>query len=161
MSSKKNIIRVAATWLLASTILLTSSCSVFESLFGASRDDNGTLKGEAKISIFDAKVGDCLVGFLESGDEISTVTATPCTNKHDAEVYAVVTTTTTNASNTDWGEEYCYTQFAPYVGIDWDDSSLDYFFVYPDAGSKGTTVVCIVVEQGVSDAIGSVKGSQK
>ncbi|MDR0837048.1 MAG: hypothetical protein LBM94_02340 [Propionibacteriaceae bacterium] len=161
MSSNKNIIRVAATWLLASTILLTSSCSVVESFLGASRDDNGTLKGEAKIDIFDVQTGDCLVDFQEESDTVGKVTATPCTNKHDAEVYAVASTTTTNAANEDWAVEFCYDKFEPFFGIVYEESVIEVTYVQPQVGSKDTTVTCVAYEEGVTDSTTSLKGANR
>ncbi|MDR0435600.1 MAG: hypothetical protein LBH11_02360 [Propionibacteriaceae bacterium] len=151
MIFKRIRVAVVAAAAIAFTIT-TSACS----LFGASRDDNGTLTDAATIHINDTEVGDCLVDFLESGDSIDKVKAVPCTMAHDSEVFAK--TANALASSESWAGDYCLGKFAEYIGIEIDESILDFYFVYPQANSTDRTVVCIVFEPGVTDSTDSLKG---
>ncbi|MDR2620768.1 MAG: septum formation family protein [Propionibacteriaceae bacterium] len=133
----------------------TSGCS----LFSQPRDDSGTLTAAATIHINETKVGDCIAEFPESGGGISDVKAVPCATAHNAEVYAK--TENSLASSKSWAEDYCTGEFASYIGIDWNSSILEATYVAPPSGSTDKTLVCIVMEPGVTDATTSLRGSAK
>lgn len=66
----------------------------------AGRDNNGQVNKAGTLSVLDLKVGDCFN--LPSGDsEIKSVTAIPCTQAHNAQVYAEPKITESSFPGTD------------------------------------------------------------
>jgi hypothetical protein len=54
--------------------------------FDAERDDSGAVSSKGELSVFDLRVGDCLMNVTASGEQRE-VEAVPCAQPHDAEVY--------------------------------------------------------------------------
>lgn len=53
----------------------------------AERDDSGQVASEGKLSVFDLRVGDCLVDIASKTAEQRDLEAVPCSKLHDGEVY--------------------------------------------------------------------------
>ncbi|MDR1355075.1 MAG: septum formation family protein [Propionibacteriaceae bacterium] len=135
--------------------LVVSGCS----LFGQPRDDAGVLTAEVSIHINNTRVGDCLVDFQETADEVSDVKAVPCTVPHDAEVFG--RTENVLASADYWAQHYCLQEFTSYVGIEWDDSILRVSYLSPKVGDSDKVLVCVTYEKGVTDSTTSLKGAAR
>jgi putative regulator of septum formation len=53
----------------------------------AERDDDGRVTAEGKLSVFDLRVGDCLINVAATDGEQRDIEAVPCSKPHDGEVY--------------------------------------------------------------------------
>ncbi len=53
----------------------------------AERDDSGQVASQGKLSVFDLRVGDCLLNIASKTGEQRDLEAVPCTKPHDGEVY--------------------------------------------------------------------------
>jgi hypothetical protein len=54
---------------------------------GAERDDKGNVTGDGEISVFDLRVGDCVMNVGSEVGEQRDIEAVPCSKVHDGEVY--------------------------------------------------------------------------
>ncbi len=52
----------------------------------AERDDDGRVTEEGRLSVFDLRVGDCLINVSATGEQRD-IEAVPCSKPHDGEVY--------------------------------------------------------------------------
>jgi hypothetical protein len=111
---------------LAVASLALSGCS---STPDAQRDESsGEITAAAEADVFTVEVGDCLD--FSSGDmaeEVSSLPTVPCTDEHDAEIYAE-TELPEGDFPTDIQEQaaqFCYDEFAPFVGLSYEESTLD------------------------------------
>ena len=150
--------------------LALSSCSVFDSSGSSNeppRDEtNGQITETADADVFSIKVGDCLDYVALGSGEINSVPVVPCGEPHDGEVYAEMSLPDGDYPGDDaisqQADTYCYDQFATFVGIPWDDSSLDYSPLTPTAdswdGFDDRLIQCVVASQ--DDVTESFKGSQ-
>ncbi len=108
----------------------------------------------------DVSIGDC-VNFVDAEDQandttlVSTLERVACTAPHDAEVYAL-----RNLPGGAWpgyesvysrGDDICYDEFAPYVGIDYVESLYFYEVYTPSSASwdqGDRTIACTLVDVG-------------
>lgn len=166
MKLRKRRALVLAGTALALTVAL-SGCSTISNLLGggtadANRDEEtGQVSESANIGIFALKVGDCKLespsGLLEDADVV------PCTEEHDEEVYHEITMPDGEFSEEDVdaaGQECVGDAFTTFVGVTWDESTLD---VYPINPTKDTweQLNDRVVQCVISDPAGPVTGSLK
>lgn len=56
----------------------------------AERDDSGQVSSKGKLSVFDLRVGDCLVDIASKTGEQRDLEAVPCRQPHDGEVYTTI-----------------------------------------------------------------------
>jgi hypothetical protein len=54
---------------------------------GSERDDKGKLTGAGEVSVFDLRVGDCVMNVGSEVGEQRDIEAVPCSKVHDGEVY--------------------------------------------------------------------------
>ena len=150
------------TSLLAATLIVAglalTGCSQ-----SATRDavtDEVTESGD--VSAFEMKVGDC---FNDEGtsEMVTEVPAVPCADAHDNEVYYVF-----DVADGDYDEtaidaaasETCTAEFEKFVGITYDESTLDWFHITPSAetwADGDREIVCSVY--GEDKLTGSMKGA--
>ncbi len=92
------------------------------------------VEGSETIYVGDLTVGDCLPS-VEWAEEVTDVTVVPCDQPHTDEVYLV-----TELPDGDYpgdtelqsrADEICVPAFEEFVGIDYDDSALDYYWYIP------------------------------
>lgn len=135
--------------------MATSACSL---LTGPQyRDQSGQVTATASVATTALQVGDCLLNVSDMSDQVGKVVVVPCADEHEAEVYAVGT----KQSNTKTAlEQYCTDQFAPYIGIDFQDSTLEVTYIHSDSTSTTTDVQCIVYDPGVM-VTSTYKGSEQ
>ena len=132
---------------------------------GADRDASGAIVGAGQVSAFDIRVGDCFDD-AGAGDEFTSLPAVPCADAHDNEVYAVFDTTLTSYPGEEqmWesAQAACLDRFEPFVGRDYESSSLDLFAMYPTDASwsqqNDREVVCAVYDMNGGKLEGSVRG---
>ena len=98
------------------------------------------------------EVGDC---FNEQSDEVvSDVPTVPCTDAHDYEVYANITIDRDTFPGEDelnkLADEGCLAPFATYIGVPFENSTLDYSYYTPTLSgwlnNDDRGVTCIVFD---------------
>lgn len=117
--------------------------------------------------VFALAVGDCLLESDAGADEVFSVPVVDCSLPHDYEVYAEVTLTDAAEYPGDdlvsaEAEELCYEPFAPYVGISWEESALNYSYYSPSESSWAEgdrAVTCLVLDPTGEQLTGSVAGT--
>ena len=121
------------------------------------RDPNGQITATASVDSSALQVGDCIVNISETSDAISKLSVIPCSEPHEAEVYALGTG---KLNQKDILEEFCTEEFEPYIGISWQNSQLSATYIHADSSKATTDVQCIVYVKGVM-VTQSYKGSQQ
>jgi hypothetical protein len=139
----------------------TPAADDFEGAF-----DEGVTGGDSPELVtgaFDLDHGDCYVG-LSDVDEVS------CSEAHDGEVFAV----TEHPAGSDdpfpgdmplstYADEQCYQRFPDFVGTSYEQSSLDFVYLFPtedgweEIDDRG--IVCVLVTMDGSRLTGSSAGS--
>jgi len=93
-----------------------------------------------------------------------------CSQPHDTEVFATGAITDLAYPTTDgwlnWGTTICDPAFKPYVGIDWFDSELYIFKVYPDQVTWGNEpqtrqMICLARDESGILLTDSIAGSNR
>lgn len=127
-----------------------------------------TLAACSQTSVFELKVGDCVL--VPDGDQVGSLTSTECSVSHDAEVYAAFDTDPSDSSAEYPGESVldeqaengCLDAFESYIGTDYMESSLDISWLSPTEGSwenGDREIVCLAYPMDESKLSSSVKGS--
>lgn len=165
MMKKSNRRALAVAGSALALTLMLSGCNTINNILGggpadADRDeDTGQVTESSSIDIFALKVGDCKMksdsGLIESADVV------PCEESHDEEVYHEITMEDGEFSDAavDEATQGCIGDaFTSFVGVIWDESTLD---VYPITPTQDTwdqyndrIVQCVI-----SDPAGPVEGS--
>jgi hypothetical protein len=138
----------------------------------AERDEAGKVRASGDLSVYELRTGDCFNGgervAEETGQErtVEEVTAVPCDQAHDNEVFAVID----HPAKPDApfpGEEAvnkvaqdgCLERFEPYVGRPYDGSDLQVAVIAPGEESwkkeGDRAIACILYGDG------RLRGSQK
>lgn len=126
-------------------------------------EPGGEVTASADADVFTLQVGDCLNYMQDEGSsEISSLPTVPCAEPHDAEIYAETTVTEEQmATVDDVADQYCYDQFAGFVGKSYEESVLDYSTLVPtpDGFAAGDDVVQCVIVQPDGGLTASVQGT--
>lgn len=125
------------------------------------RDDSGAIVESGGLGAFAMHVGDC---FNEPDEDlVVSVEGVPCSDVHDAEVFAEHDV----SGPVDWpGYDHfeeaawmgCFDRFAPYVANTYADSTLDIAILTPTERSWGQgdrTVTCYLVDYYGDTLVGS------
>ena len=136
--------------------------------FGAERDDTGAVVTAGAVSPFDVKVGDCLKdpGVNSEEDEVFMVTAVPCSQPHDSEIFSMFGTELAAwPGSTDAMFEHathaCLAHFESFVGMAYEDSVLELISMYPTRDSwslDDREIVCSVAHMEGEMLTGSARG---
>ena len=118
------------------------------------------------VSAKNIKVGACFTD--TAGDTVSTIKTVNCSKPHDSEVFLnqVITDVSTYPSDSDWdglAQQYCLPAFASYVGTDYNNSTLNIGYYYPDStgwGQGDKTLTCYATDPN-GGLTATIKGSQK
>ena len=128
------------------------------------RDSSGAIVGEGTVDAFEIRVGDCFDDG-SSLEEISSLPGVPCAEPHDNEAYAVFDVTISDYPEGDGMQTLafnsCLERFQPWVGKDYETSSLDIFVMYPTTESwrqNDREIVCAVFDVDANKLVGSMKG---
>ena len=100
------------------------------------------------------------------GVEVTSLPGVPCTDPHDNEVFAVFDVNRSAYPDSEAMEslayDSCLERFEPFVGRDYETSSLDILSMYPTRTSwalqDDREVVCAVYDMEASKLRGSAKG---
>jgi hypothetical protein len=116
-------------------------------------------------NVFDLEVGDCFNDPEDFG-EVTDVKMVDCAVPHDNEVFAVFDLpdgdypgSTGAETSADGG---CIAEFAAFVGIDYDSTSLDVWYLYPteDSWNNGDReVVCMLFDPTGTQLTGTAANS--
>lgn len=135
----------------------------------AERDDEGTITDAGDEDVFDLRVGDCF-NDPPQDEELETVSAVPCSEPHDAEVYAEFDTAEEgdaypgeSALGTEAGQG-CSERFEDFVGVAPESSSLSVHFLLPTQLSWDNIgdreITCLVVDPS-GPTTGSLEGAAR
>ncbi len=136
--------------------------------FSADRADTGEITGAGDLQATDLRVGDCFDLKEPEATEIGDVTATPCTQEHEYELFYEASLPEGDYPAETVFEQYvkdnCLTTFTAYVGKAFEQSELDIYWLYPtdDAWRDGDrSVQCAVYHPRVARLTTSLKGSNR
>jgi len=134
---------------------------------GPTRDPQGSIADTGAASVFSFRTGDCFDDPSGDQTEVAELSAVPCTEPHDNEIYFTFDlpdgdfpgqdSIVSSASDACLGEV-----FSAYVGIAYDQSALDVFPVTPTETSWAggdRTVYCALYNLDLSKLTGSARGT--
>lgn len=117
-------------------------------------------------SVFNLEVGDCFNNQTSaSEDGVTDVPIVDCADLHDNEVYADAEMEEDaypgQTAVEDFGDDFCYTSFAEYVGKDYQESTLLFAYYYPsqESWSSGDRLITCYAFQENIQTTGTFKGS--
>ena len=146
-------------------IIAALGFAVYGAVTQADRDGTGAIVSEGSVDAFHVRVGDCFDDASSFEDEITSLPGVPCSDPHDNEAFAVFDVTITSYPEgdgmVDLANETCLERFAPFVGKDYESSTLDIMTMYPSPESwkqNDREVVCAVYDMEANKLEGSVKG---
>ena len=125
-------------------------------------------EGVEAESLLELAVGTC-VNDAETplGADLTEVPTVACSEPHDSELFAVVTTTEGPYPGVDTlvseGQDKCQAVFAEFVGIDFRSSVLDYHFYYPTPSSWAQgdrSIYCMVIDPGLK-VVGTLQDAKR
>jgi hypothetical protein len=136
--------------------------------FGAARNDSGEIAKSGDLTANNLRVGDCYDLKEPEADEIEDVTAKPCTEAHQYELYFTGAMPEGAYPAESVFEDYvvanCDPAFTGYVGKAYQDSLLDIYWLYPtdDSWRQGDrTVQCAVYDPKIPRLTASLKGANR
>jgi hypothetical protein len=118
---------------------------------GGGGTDTPTGEGD-NTDVFTIKVGDCLNDGGVEG-EVSEVPTVDCAEPHDSEAYASIMMDDGDFPGDQAVEDQavadCTTEFNSFVGVDYQDSALDFAYYYPTEESWANgdrEILCLIVD---------------
>jgi hypothetical protein len=166
--------RLIPAALLLSSAMLLGGCSQITDLLGggsqAVRDaGSGEVSEAGQLDVFTLSVGDCVDD--TGGSEVTEVPVVPCSDPHDNEVYYDFSIPDGDGSFPGdeaiqtAADEGCYAEFASFVGIAYEESTLDYSFYLPtqDSWERGgdRIVSCIIYDGTLAKVTGTLAGAAR
>ncbi|MGC3986493.1 MAG: septum formation family protein [Pseudorhodoferax sp.] len=158
--------------LFAATLTLTG-CGQLQNLANgggdtAVRDDTTSeITDAGDIDVFTLAVGDCF-NDVDTAEEISSLPVVPCSDSHDNEVFYEFTLPDGDlpaASEIDDAVlENCAPAFASFVGMTYEESTLDYWDIRPTQegwDSIGDRVVQCAIFDPAGPVTGTLAGAQR
>ena len=152
---------------LALSLALTG-CSALSGILGggndAQRDDDGNVTEGANIDIFSLKVGDCMPASDSSG-EITDADVVPCSEPHTDEVFYEFELADGDLPSDDEiqaeVEAQCIPAFGEFVGTEWADSALDFWWITPTEATwtqaNDRLVQCVIYQPDPADTTGQTQ----
>lgn len=132
-----------------------------------------TERDPSSITLDELVVGDCIDIADADGEavEVGRARRSDCSEPHGLEVFHIASLNDDPAAPYPGDEavlgaadQVCLDAFAPYVGIDYVDSSLEIAHLRPDQNvwlSGDRTVRCAVQDRALEPLVGSVRGSAR
>ena len=138
---------------------------IYGAVTDVDRDSSGAIVGGGNVDAFNVRVGDCFNDSSAFNDEVTSVPGVPCAEPHDNETFAVFNLNLTSYPDEDtMGDlayESCLERFQPFVGKDYESSTLEITTMYPTIESWGQDdreVVCAVYDMDANKLVGSAEG---
>ena len=165
MSTLRTLKTIAAGLTTAVLAVALSGCLQFGA-GDAERDDDGNVLEESTIGVFSLTLGDCVAETALG--EVAEIKVVPCSEPHGGEVYYEHTMPEGDypgdAVIQDVAQDECLRSFETFVDIDWDDSTLDISWFYPNETSwtrmRDRLIQCIVTDP-AGPVTGSLQGAQR
>lgn len=136
---------IVGAWVLIVSVIVSAVLLVS----GPPRDLDGRVTDGGRVVIPNLRVGDCLPA-PEANAERLTVLIVPCSEPHNAEVYATFElegewTTLDEVDYASWAG--CFDRFSGYVGVPMDRSSLEVMYYPPieESFRRDKGVICMLV----------------
>jgi hypothetical protein len=124
--------------------------------------------GPHSVSVFALSVGECIVPPTQITANLSTLDVVPCHTPHTQQVFFLVHDDTAGdnypgaSELKTYADGHCLQHFQPFVGIDYQDSTLFYTYLLPSVRSWAAgdrTVTCLITTTGPK-LHSSVEGSK-
>lgn len=157
--------RLSFAILATATAVALSGCSLLTSFNESLVAQINPLAQED--SVFDVKTGDCVLTDSMTDDEVLSIPIVPCSEPHDDEAYfafdldlpAFPGTETTN----NLADEGCLDEFAGFVGIEYQNSELFQWSLFPtsESWSNGDREVLCMIYDPESQTTGTLKNSMR
>jgi len=121
-----------------------------------------------RSNVFDLAVGTCFdaADAALGATEVAQVPIVDCAEPHDNEVYAAFDMTATEFPGFETAEQLafneCVARFDTFVGVTWEDSELDFTYLYPtdNSWSRGDReIVCAIHRIDGQKSTGSLEGA--
>ena len=158
--------RIPLSFLLWGVLILGGSIAGV--VFNAARDDGGDITKAGDLKISDLRVGDCFDVKDPAAEVIEDVKAVPCLQEHEYEMFLIGSMAAgsypSDAAFSTFVETECLPAFATYVGLEYEASELDVFYVVPSSDSWGDgdrAVQCSIYHPRIHRLTGSQKGSAR
>jgi hypothetical protein len=127
------------------------------------RDDAGQIVEAGSIGVFSFEVGDCLNDIDSQDETVSEALGVPCEEPHYYEVYfETFLEGETRLAIKDQADDYCLENFNIFVGMQWEDSELNYTSLFPTIESYeegDREITCMLYRDDERLLIGSAKGT--
>ena len=164
---------VLSTALVAGAVAL-SGCSILQSFVQTSQPvrDAGTGEVTEQVDngdVFSIRMGDCLNSTEGNGteEELSSIPIVPCGEPHEDEVYSSFQLTGTDYPGEDaildQVESTCLPDFDAFVGLEYEQSTLDFWPMYPTTMSwdQGDREVICAVYDPAGKVTGTLEGAKR
>jgi hypothetical protein len=158
--------RIPIGGLLATIVIVGGAVSGW--YFAAGRSDTGEIAKSGDLMATELRVGDCFDLKEPEADEIGDVTARPCTEEHEYELYFTGSLPEGAYPAEAVFEEFvaanCDSAFTAYVGKAYQDSDLDVYWMFPtDEGWRDgdRSIQCAVFHPRVNRLTASLRGSNR
>ena len=164
---------LALAALLAGSVVALSGCSAVDDLLSVdspsaeTRDDEGAIVEGGDTDVFQIAVGDCITD--AGGQMVSDVPTVPCAEPHQYEVYAEGTMDDGDfpgdAAIDAKVDEICGGAFPGFVGMAYEESTLDYTAYTPSADTwarfNDRLITCIITDTMVATTTGTLAGAAR
>lgn len=152
-------------------VLLMVGVGAYGFLTQPSQDSTNAIDSAGQVDAFDVRLGDCFNDEIwtvtDEASEINSLNAVPCAQPHDNEIFAVfdleLAVFPESGAMDDAVNVGCLQRFEPYVGRDYDTSSLEISSLFPTRESwneRGDReVVCFLFDMELSKIQGSMKAT--
>ncbi len=154
--------RPVAAAALAVVSILLAGCSA---LGGAGDASTPIPTGPPQIDVLSLTVGDCLA--TDDARVSATVPVVDCSAEHDSEAYESIPVPGDDFPGdeaiTAQAQKGCAEAFSTFAGIAYDDSSLDYAYYFPTAGSWDAgdrRILCLIMDPGTR-VTGTLEGAAR
>ena len=162
-------LRLAVLWAAMGLVgVVLGGCGGGES-FDGTRDDSGAIVEAGDVRVNAVRIGDCFNDSAPAGEvdeSVVVVLAVPCVEPHDNEAFHLGSLVDGEFPGVEAVKgqvfEACVTQFESFVGMNYDESSLDVAYIYPSAASWGEGdrgFVCAVYDLDKAKLTGTMRGS--
>lgn len=147
-------------------VLVAGATAIGGWYFSAGRGDSGEITKSGDLQATDLRVGDCFDVKDPEAEELFDVTAKPCDQAHEFEMFFVGSLPEgaypAEATFDSYVEANCLPSFATYVGKSYQESALDIYWLVPtsEAWDEGDrSVQCALYAPNDNQLVVSLKGS--
>lgn len=158
--------RLPVGWLIVGALVVAGGIGGL--IFNAGRSSTGEIDRSGDLTANDLRLGDCFDLKDPEAEEVLDVTAHPCTETHEYEVFFVGNMTAgaypSDDTVTTFVVDNCGPAFASYVGLAYADSKLDFSWLSPTSGSWSDgdrSVQCAAYDPDNARLTTSVRGSAR